>query len=287
MLIDDRLGSPLADNRLLHLLELYVIGDGRTTVKPQQPGTQNTDERTCCLKTFEWDGKPSGRIDKLHDKDVYIAGDNPDAAILIIHDLMGWSFPNARLLADHYSREAGATVYLPDFFGGETLPFEPLLQGRFHDVDLPGFLKRNSRELREPEIFAFAEALREKHEKVAAAGFCWGGWAVFRLGSKGHESPLVDCITTGHPSLLTKQDVDGVSVPVQLLAPESDPALSPEMKLHCFESIMKRGVYFEYQHFPGVEHGCLVRGDPSKDGEREAMVRGKSVAVNWFKQFLH
>ena len=35
-------------------------------------------------------------------------------AILMVHDIFGWTFPNARLLADHYAKEADATVYLPD-----------------------------------------------------------------------------------------------------------------------------------------------------------------------------
>lgn len=36
------------------------------------------------------------------------------AAILIIHDIFGWTLPNIQLLADHYACEANATVYLPD-----------------------------------------------------------------------------------------------------------------------------------------------------------------------------
>ncbi|KAF6811374.1 dienelactone hydrolase family protein [Colletotrichum musicola] len=242
---------------------------------------------SCCLKAFEWDDTPTGRTEVVANRDVYIAGDNPDAAVVIIHDLLGWTFPNARLLADHYAREANATVYLPDFFGGEVLNPEPILQGRFHEFDLEGFMKRNSRELREPEIFEFARALRAKHAKVGAAGFCYGGWAVFRLGAEEHRPPLVDCVVAGHPSLLTKQDMDAVSVPVQVLAPEHDVVFTPELKSYCFETVMKRGVPFEYLHFPGVEHACLVRGDPGKPGERDAMARGKTAAVVWFNQFLH
>ena len=36
------------------------------------------------------------------------------AAILLVHDIFGWTFTNARLLADHFAKEADATVYLPD-----------------------------------------------------------------------------------------------------------------------------------------------------------------------------
>ncbi|GJC83617.1 hydrolase tropI [Colletotrichum liriopes] len=242
---------------------------------------------SCCLKAFEWDGTPTGQTDKLAGNDVYITGDNPDAAILLVHDLLGWTFPNARLLADHYAREANATVYLPDFFGGWVVDFEPVLAGRFHEVDMGSFQKNNARDIREPEIFNFARALRGKHNKIAAVGFCYGGWAVFRLGAKEHDPPLVDCITAGHPSWLTKEDMDDVTVPVQMLAPEVDPTFTSELKSYCFETMLKKGVPFEYHHFPGVEHACLTRGDPKKAGEREAMARGKAAAVSWFNMFLH
>jgi dienelactone hydrolase len=242
---------------------------------------------SCCLKGFEWEGSPAGRIGKLANNEAYITGDNPDAAVMIVHDLLGWTFPNVRLLADHYAREANATVYVPDFFGGEALPFGPIINGNWGEIDVPGFVKKNSREIREPEIFDCARALRQKYKKVGAAGFCYGGWAVFRLGAKEHQPPLVDCITAGHPSLLTKKDIDEVAVPVQILAPEIDPVYTAELKTHSFQTITKLGVPFDYQHFPGVEHACFVRGDNKKAGEREAMARGKNAALSWFRQFSH
>jgi dienelactone hydrolase len=58
---------------------------------------------SCCLKGFEWEGIPAGRIDELAKTNAYITGNNPDIAVLIIHDLLGWTFPNVRLLADHYA----------------------------------------------------------------------------------------------------------------------------------------------------------------------------------------
>jgi dienelactone hydrolase len=250
---------------------------------------------TCCLKTFAWNGTPTGRISTLASNNTYIAspaGNTSDLAILIVHDLLGWSFPNARLLADHYAREANATVYVPDFFGGETLPFEPLLAGRFNEVDLPGFRARNAREIREPEIFACAEELRTKHKVLVAVGFCYGGWAVFRLGAARDSEddqrrrPLVDAIAAAHPSLLTKEDIDNVAVPVQILAPEHDPIFNDELKSYTFASLQRRGVPFDWQHFPGVEHACMTRGDENKPGERAAMERGKNAAVAWARQIV-
>ena len=243
----------------------------------------------CCVKGFQWDGTPTGREDKLAGNDVYIAGSGTtDAAVLLIHDLFGWTFPNIRLVADHIASETGVTVYAPDFFGGLVLPFDKIKENRFAELDLPTIMAKNSRQVREPEIFAAARALREKHAKVGAVGYCFGGWAVLRLAAKEHQPPLVDAIVCAHPSLVTKEDILGVgpAVPVQVLAPEHDPAYSPELKSLTFDTFQKAGIHFDYQHFPGVEHACFIRGDENKSGERDAMIRAKSAAVAWFAQWL-
>jgi dienelactone hydrolase len=249
----------------------------------------------CCLQGFQWSGTPTGTVGRLASNDAYITGDNPDVAIMVIHDLFGWEFPNTRLLADHLAREAGATVYVPDFFGGSHLPWAPVAAGRFEALgdSLPRFVRDNGRDVREPEVLACARALREggRFRRVGAAGFCFGGWACFRLASAEHRPPLVDCISVGHPSLLTAEDVDGVGggVPVQMLAPEVDAVYTAEMKLHTFTALQRLNVPFEYRHFPGVVHACFIRGSDSEEhpGEREAMVRGKNAIVGWMREWLH
>ena len=241
----------------------------------------------CCFQGFEWDGVPAGRIGQLANNKAYIVGENPSVGVILIHELLGWTFPNLRLLADHYAREADVTVYAPDSLDGEVPPFDPIVNDRWDEFDATSFVKRHSREIREPEIFACARALRQKHRKVGAVGFCYGGWAACRLGAKEHQPQLVDCITVGHPSLLIKRDIDEVAVSVQILAPEIDPVYTAELKMHTFETVQKLGIPFDYQHFPGVAHSSLNRGDEKKPGEREAMARGKNAAVGWLRQFLH
>jgi hypothetical protein len=68
----------------------------------------------CCAEGFKWGGKPQGKEEKLGENLAYVAGTNKDVAILVIHDLFGWTLPNLRLLTDHYAKEADATAYLPD-----------------------------------------------------------------------------------------------------------------------------------------------------------------------------
>ncbi|KAF2665583.1 dienelactone hydrolase family protein [Microthyrium microscopicum] len=214
---------------------------------------------TCCVTGFQWAGTPSG-------------GDNSN-------------YPNVRLLADHYAREVDAIVFVPDFFDGEELPFEPVDKGRWQEVDIGGFMQRHGRDTSEPFIFECACALRKQYKIVEAVGFCYNGWAAFRLGAKEHGKPLLDRITVGHPSLLTKKDINEVAVPIQILDPELDPVYTVDLKTYTSQTLQQLNVSFDYQYFPGVEHACLVRGDPGKPGEHEAMIRGKNAAVNWLQQF--
>ena len=238
----------------------------------------------CCLQGFEWDGLPSGKESVLADNKAYVVGESTSAALLYIHDALGWEWRNARLLADHYAREAGMTVYLPDFFGGEKLDEELVKQGRFAELDMPSFMSRNGRVQREEEIFKCAKQLRERYDFVAAIGFCYGGWAVFRLGSS--EASLIDCGIVGHPSLVTEDDVAAMRAPLQVLAPEHDVVFNEQLRLYTWQTLQKNKLRFDWQFMPGVSHGCLTKGDERIEGEREAMVRGKEAAVWWLKLLL-
>lgn len=70
----------------------------------------------CCKSGFKWDGKPVGHEGTLDKNKAYITGSNKHAAVLLIHDLFGWTFPNLRLLADHFAQEANCTCYVVDLY---------------------------------------------------------------------------------------------------------------------------------------------------------------------------
>lgn len=140
--------------------------------------------------------------------------------------------------------------------------------------------------MREPEIFAFAKELRGKYRSIGAIGFCFGGWAVFRLGART-SGGLVDCISTAHPSWLIKEEIENVNVPVQILAPEIDPVYTPELKEFSNRVIPSLGLDYDYQHFPALVHGFAVRGNKENEAELKGLVRAKNAAVHWFNQYLH
>lgn len=148
------------------------------------------------------------------------------------------------------------------------------------------FIGRNSKEIRFPEIKAAAQEMRSLgFKKTAAIGYCYGAWACFQLGSK--ENKLVDCISMAHPSLVTKEEIDNVAVPVQIMAPETDPMFVPELKEHANKVIPTLGVEYDYQYFPGLSHGFAAKGDASDPKQKAGLERAKNAAVMWFTQHLH
>lgn len=71
----------------------------------------------------------------------------------------------------------GADRVIDVSFGGEVLPIAALLEGpeseAWANLDIPAFSKKNSKEIREPEIFACAAALRSQRgfKKVGTVGY--------------------------------------------------------------------------------------------------------------------
>ncbi|KAJ4365085.1 hypothetical protein N0V83_008702 [Neocucurbitaria cava] len=238
-----------------------------------------------CKTGFKWNGASTGKESTLNKANVYVTGDSKDAAILIVTDIFGWKLPNIRILADHYAKEANATVYVPDIFDGEVVDPDALSDPeKAKSFDLMAFIGRHSKEIRYPEIKAAAVTLKKQYPKVIAMGFCYGAWACFKLAA---EPSLVEAISTAHPSLLDKSEIDNVKVPVQILAPENDFAFTEELKKYALETLPKTGVKWEYVYFPGLQHGFAARGNPSDPKQKEGLERAKRCAVSFFNEFLH
>ncbi|KAI9687435.1 MAG: hypothetical protein M1820_010437 [Bogoriella megaspora] len=244
----------------------------------------------CCRTGFKWDGRPVGREGTLDKNRTYITGTNEDAAVLLVHDLYGWTLPNLRLLADHFAQEAHCTCYIPDFYNGEGFSEETLDAAvqdpaRFKLLDLESFFERNSKEKITPELIACAKALKLKYKRVGAVGYCWGGWGCLRLAARGND--LVDCISIAHPSFVEKSEIDAIGVPIQIVAPETDSQLTPELKEYCNKVIPTFGVPYQYDYYPDLSHGFAGKGDPKDKKQKDGLERAKNSAVSWFNVFLH
>lgn len=238
----------------------------------------------CCKSGFSWGGKPEGSETKVAGINTYVTGTSKKAAVLIVHDIFGWTFTNLRLLADHFAKEIGCTAYLPDFFGGEVITEDMMTDPEKRKAfDVMAFMGRNGKPQRWPEIKGVAEALKKDFPKVGAIGYCYGGWGCFKLGN---DPSLVDAVSVAHPSRLETSEIDGLKVPVQILAPETDEQYSPQLKEHSNKVIPTLGIPYEYVYFPGLNHGFAARGDPNNKVQKDGLERAKNSAVTFFKEFL-
>ncbi|OAA62724.1 hypothetical protein SPI_04264 [Niveomyces insectorum RCEF 264] len=252
---------------------------------------------------FQWDGQPQGRIAKLGPYDAYVAdadananddnGSHHHAALLLIPDVFGWTARNTRLLADHYARETGATVYLVDLFRGHPLDraaAPALSDDEFLAQNLPPFLARRAGRTTATVVMVVAVLLPDggrRTPKWASSGTPAGPGSTGTSATAVVAGPLVDAAAVACPSLATARDVDEVAVPLLVLAPEYDDAYTPTLKQHTFTTLTANGVALEYLHFPEVAHGALLRGDPGIPGERAAMVRAMDAAVGFFRFYLN
>lgn len=168
-------------------------------------------------------------------------------------------------------------------------------------MDIAGIDDRHAKSIRYPEILRCARELRSRYRRVGTIGYCFGGWAVFRLGHEtisraGEEGadgedrtnpkPLVDCISAVHPSWLTTEEIANVRVPTQVQSPVHDVNFTAELKDFAHKTLPELELPYDYQLFPGVGHGFAIRGDQSDEKELRAMQRAKDAAVNWFRLWL-
>ena len=87
--------------------------------------------------------------------------------------------------------------------------------------------------------------------------------------------------------MLEKREIVMPRVPVQIMASEIDHMFTDELKGFCNNVIPCLGVSYDYQYFPGLEHGFATRGNPDNSAERKGMERAKNSAVVWFRLWLH
>lgn len=170
-------------------------------------------------------------------------------------------------------------------FGGEIVDPETLSDPeKANAFDIGAFVGRHSKEIRWPEIEASACTLKSKFPKVGAIGFCYGGWASFKLSA---NPSLIDAISVAHPSMLDRAEIAAVKVPVQVLSPEHDHSYTKELKQYTLETVPQTGVQWEYVYFPGMQHGFAVRGDINDNRQNDGLARAERSAVRFFKDYLY
>lgn len=142
-----------------------------------------------------------------------------------------------------------------------------------------------------PRVDGFFRALRASTDlPIGAAGFCWGGFHVFRLASGKEKTkdgkPLADAFYTAHPSMLTlPADAEAVTLPISVAHASEDSQLK-EDKVKMIESAFaaktKQGLNCELKAYSGAKHGFAIRGDRDNEKQLKDLIEAKDQAVTFF-----
>jgi len=244
------------------------------------------DVHHCCKSGHIHTGTPAGSITQIAGIDTYVTKhkNSNGRAVLYVHDALGLPFINNQLLADTYAEQAEVDVYLPDFLEGDSVPVSVLSSpGSF---DFGPWLARHSRDHCSDMILGFAKELRDSYgvKKLAAVGFCWGGWGASMLGS----TDLVDAIVVHHPTLLrVPEDIEKLKKPSLFLCAETDAVFPDSMRIAAQKILEeKKDQISIFKLYPGTRHGFAVRGGNEDVVVLKAAEDAKNNAVQFFRTHL-
>ncbi|KAI5850622.1 Alpha/Beta hydrolase protein [Tricharina praecox] len=263
----------------------------------------------------------AGTEEEIHSLPTYVTAGEPNRGIIvIISDMFGWQLPNTRLLADRIRRETGATVYVPDFLAGDSVPTEHLeLVGEPEGE--PGFMEKAKWNFRRVQAFgpwlvrhrdavslpivtAFFEALykEDRTRTVMVAGYSWGGRYALLLthrnqwmmsnGGGYREGGFVNAAFVAHPTLLSvPSDITAIARPTSLALGDCDEVMGIKtveqiQKLLEGKAASPEEVQTEVHVYEGALHGFAVRADLGKVMDKEHYEGAAKQAVEWFKKFL-
>ncbi|KAH6853252.1 hypothetical protein B0I37DRAFT_348722 [Chaetomium sp. MPI-CAGE-AT-0009] len=299
--------------------------------------------RDCFTGTLRGDATPTGREEVIYGLPTYVTGPDPGVkpigTVVFITDAFGWKLRNSRTLADAYAKRVPCIVYVPDFMNAPPTTLTGRLSAGLRKAlttlgllpTILRFLFRTRQSVTHPRVLAFLTALRTANnttnandsdripDKVAAAGFCWGGLHTVLLThdvarnryrtADGEERWLIDCGFTAHPSLLSfPSHIEGVVRPLSVAIGDVDEYVGRD-KVRLMERVLgakneadaeaaagdgggggggeggllERGPRYEMVVYPGARHGFAVRGNREDPLQREKGEQSEDQAVRWFR----
>jgi len=228
-------------------------------------------------------------------------------AVVLLTDIFGLPLVNCKIIADEISKRVDCDVWVPDLFDGrplfrvdELLPLVPIKAGekmpfmrnlRFRLAIIPRLhrLFAIRAAVTDPKIDAFITKIKKEreYEYVGAVGYCFGGAAAVRLGSRS----IVDALVICHPGPITMDEIRAIKVPVSWVCAEDDFTFSTSQQNEA-ESIFsgREGendwVDYDLRVYEGTAHGFATRSDLDDPKMVEAFQNSLTQTTNWFKKYL-
>lgn len=267
------------------------------------------DQGICedCVTGFLKSGKTTGEIKEVGGVSAYFApstSHTSNKAIIVISDIFGWEFVNARLYADELAKQTGFLVVLPDMMKGYAFSTDVLQKptgliqnvvqkakfaGLIYDF---GKLRYNLKDKDVLDIgLAVIQDLRSNYgiKSIGVHGFCFGGKYSTLLGHRGPEQSAspIQAYAAGHPSFLSLPgDITNLdpNIPGFLQLAESDMMVTDKMKVQIEE--LKKDLKLKTKVYPGTKHGFCLKSNEDDEKERDIAAEATTDAADFFKASL-
>ncbi|SPR00725.1 unnamed protein product (mitochondrion) [Plasmodiophora brassicae] len=207
----------------------------------------------------------------------YVVGDGTQGGILVVPDVYGWNGGRVRNIADWLASRGFVCVVTKllvptlgsgtdgDGFPGDfdTSTFMTVAVPYLKTISWDGILK--------PRLQAAISILKMHNaKKIAAVGFCWGGWVIAKAMADADLKSVISCSAIAHPSIAragqfvgegAQPVVSKITVPVLLMPAGNDPdeyrpggAIYETLKRNNSASTTT-------DDFRSMTHGWMPRGD--------------------------
>ncbi|EMC96020.1 hypothetical protein BAUCODRAFT_34785 [Baudoinia panamericana UAMH 10762] len=148
----------------------------------------------------------------------------------------------------------------------------------------------------------FADAVANG-DGIYAVGYCFGAKYVLLLGAELHrdvaagqrapeaeaeegmvkQGPRIKCGAIAHGTLIGKEDLEGVSVPMCVVAVKDDPLFLDHVRDEGKKAMESKGLKHEVRVYEGVPHGFAVLGDYADAKIVEAQKEAFGQMLAWLK----
>jgi dienelactone hydrolase len=263
---------------------------------------------SCCLSGFLNDSAtPVGKEEIVSGLPCYISEPEDGSrakTVIFVSDIFGYKTPNVRLLADEYAK-GGFYAYVPDFYGGDALPYSflqsvgPPLKKREQlglisktknsatvAVTLGPWAIKHRESVAKPIIDKFFREIKGTTGvgKIGTIGFCWGGrHATLQV----HANGLADAAVVCHPALLgIPKDIEAVTKPIAFAVGDKDSILDNKSVQQITDILAKTNVPHEVQIYKNQVHNFALRGDWSSEEDEKAMDEATKQGIDWLTKYL-
>jgi carboxymethylenebutenolidase len=172
------------------------------------------------------------------------------AAVVVVHEIFGlteW----VRGVADQLA-EAGYIAIAPDLLSGQT--YSGVDEARKAISQISD--RRVMADL--DAVAAYVAKLPASNGQVTAAGFCWGGSAVFKFANHNRELKATYVFYGSGPT--DRGGAENIQGPVDGFYAENDARVNETLP-RTIEAMRAAGKTFEAQIYPGAGHGFMRAGE--------------------------